>query len=71
MIDYLMHVSLSESAANFTDWKKCDAAANVIAHCPRHLVSPDEYYAVISSQVSSLQCTKAIYTSLFLLFIGH
>ena len=39
-----------------SDWKKCEAIAKIIAHCPRH-VKLEVYYAMIGPQVS-ISCFK-------------
>jgi hypothetical protein len=34
-----------------SEWKICEAIANVIANCPLQIQSPEEYYKSISPQV--------------------
>lgn len=37
-----------------SDWRKCDAAAKVIACCPMSTTSVEEYYTLVSPQILSL-----------------
>lgn len=47
-------VNISGGAANASpaDWKKCDVIAKVIANCPSQAKSVEEYYKLVSPQVS-------------------
>ena len=35
------------------DWKHCDAVAKVIAHCPHHGLSSEDYMKAVAPQVSA------------------
>ncbi|ESO91000.1 hypothetical protein LOTGIDRAFT_163514, partial [Lottia gigantea] len=46
--------SVPVSQTSLTDWRKCEAAAKIIAHCPRNFTSVDEYYQLIAPQILRL-----------------
>jgi len=47
----------SNAVAN-ADWKRCESVAKVIAHCPRHSLSVDQYYKAVGAQLLELlRCT--------------
>lgn len=39
-------------AAGSPDWQRCDAVAKVIAKCPSQATSVEDYYKMLSPQVS-------------------
>ena len=41
------------------EWKKCDVIAKVIANCPSQAKSVEEYYKLVSPQVSH-SCSQAL-----------
>ena len=40
--------------AGSPDWKKCDVIAKLIANCPSQAESVEEYYKLVSPQVSGV-----------------
>jgi hypothetical protein len=41
-----------EVTSHSPEWKKCDVIAKVIANCPSQAKSVEEYYKLVSPQVS-------------------
>lgn len=48
-----------EVTSSSPEWKKCDVIAKVIANCPSQAKSVEEYYKLVSPQVS-YSCNQAV-----------
>lgn len=48
-----------EVTSSSPEWKKCDVIAKVIANCPSQAKSVEEYYKLVSPQVS-YNCSQAV-----------
>ena len=48
-----------EVTSSSPEWKKCDVIAKVIANCPSQAKSVEEYYKLVSPQVS-YSCSQAV-----------
>ena len=48
-----------EVTSSSPEWKKCDVIAKMIANCPSQAKSVEEYYKLVSPQVS-YSCSQAV-----------
>ena len=48
-----------EVTSSSPEWKKCDVIAKVIANCPSQAKSVEDYYELVSPQVS-YSCSQAV-----------
>ena len=48
----------NSSSLTIDEWKRCEVVAKVIAHCPRQIMSPDDYFRAVGPQLLALlRCT--------------